>query len=53
MDSQRKTCALTFATASPSAKRRRYLDVNYRSSSSFIYDVAQSGLFLGVTFILK
>ena len=31
----------------------RYLDVNYRPSSSFVYDVAQSGLLLGVTFNLK
>jgi hypothetical protein len=53
MDSHRKTCVLTFAAASPSAKRWRYLDVNYRPSSSFIYDVAQSGLLLGVTFNLK
>jgi hypothetical protein len=51
MDSHRKTCFLTFAAAS--AKRWRYLDVNYRPSSSSIYDVAQSGLLLGVTFNLK
>jgi hypothetical protein len=31
----------------------RYLDVNYRPSSSFVYDVAQSGLLLGVTINLK
>jgi hypothetical protein len=31
----------------------RYLDVNYRPGSSFIYDAAQSGLLLGVTFNLK
>jgi hypothetical protein len=31
----------------------RYLDVNYRPSSSFVYDAAQSGLLLGVTFNLK
>jgi hypothetical protein len=31
----------------------RYLDVNYRPSSSFVYDVAQSGLLLGVTFNVK
>lgn len=31
----------------------RYLDVNYRSSSSFVYDVATSGLLLGVTFNVK
>jgi len=31
----------------------RYLDVNYRPSSSFVYDVAQSGLLLGVTFNLR
>ena len=32
---------------------RRYLDVNYRPSSNFVYDVAQSGLLLGVTFNLR
>ena len=31
----------------------RYLDVNYRPSSSFVYDVAQSGLLLGVTFNVR
>jgi hypothetical protein len=31
----------------------RYLDVNYRPNSSFIYDVAQTGLLLGVTFNVK
>jgi hypothetical protein len=31
----------------------RYLDVNYRPSSSFVYDVAQSGLLLGVTFNIR
>jgi hypothetical protein len=31
----------------------RYLDVNYRPSSSFVYDVAQNGLLLGVTINLK
>ncbi len=31
----------------------RYLDVNYRPSSSFVYDAAQGGLLLGVTFNLK
>ncbi|HMH11625.1 MAG TPA: hypothetical protein VK578_00830 [Edaphobacter sp.] len=31
----------------------RYLDVNYRPSSSFVYDVAQRGLLLGVTFNLR
>ena len=31
----------------------RYLDVYYKGGSQFIYDVAQSGLLLGVTFILK
>jgi hypothetical protein len=31
----------------------RYLDVNYRPSSSFVYSAAQSGLLLGVTFNLK
>ena len=31
----------------------RYLDVNYRPSSSFVYDAAQSGLILGATFNLK
>jgi hypothetical protein len=31
----------------------RYLDVNYRPSSSFVYDAAQSGLLLGVTINLK
>jgi len=33
----------------------RYLDVNYRSSGrfSFVYDAAQSGLLLGVTFNVK
>jgi hypothetical protein len=31
----------------------RYLDVNYRPSSSFVYDAAQSGLLLGVTFNIR
>jgi hypothetical protein len=31
----------------------RYLDVNYRPSSSFVYSAAQSGLLLGVNFNLK
>lgn len=31
----------------------RYLDVNYRPSSNFVYDAAQSGLLLGVTINLK
>ena len=31
----------------------RYLDVNYRSSSSFIYNTATSGLLLGLTINLK
>jgi hypothetical protein len=31
----------------------RYLDVNYRPSSTFIYDGATSGILLGVTFTLK
>jgi hypothetical protein len=31
----------------------RYLDVNYRPKSSFVSDVAQSGLLLGVTFNVK
>jgi len=33
----------------------RYLDVNYRPNGrfSFIYDAAQSGLLLGVTFNVK
>ncbi len=31
----------------------RYLDVDYRPSSSFVYDSAQSGFLLGVTFNLK
>jgi hypothetical protein len=31
----------------------RYLDVYYKGGSQFIYDVAQSGLLLGVTFNLK
>jgi len=31
----------------------RYLDVYYKGGSQFIYDVAQSGLLLGVTFIPK
>jgi hypothetical protein len=31
----------------------RYLDVNYRPSSSFVYDAVQSGLLLGVTLNLK
>jgi hypothetical protein len=31
----------------------RYLDVNYRPSSSFVYDAAQSGLLLGVSINLK
>jgi hypothetical protein len=31
----------------------RYLDVNYKGGSQFIYDTAQSGLLLGVTINLK
>lgn len=31
----------------------RYLDVNYRSSSSFVYNTATSGLLLGLTISLK
>jgi hypothetical protein len=31
----------------------RYLDVNYRSSSSFVYNTATSGLLLGLTINLK
>ncbi len=31
----------------------RYLDVNYRSSRSFVYDTATSGLLLGLTINLK
>ncbi len=31
----------------------RYLDVYYKGGNQFIYDVAQSGLLLGVTFNLK
>jgi hypothetical protein len=31
----------------------RYLDVNYRPSSTFIYDAVTSGILLGVTFNLK
>jgi hypothetical protein len=33
----------------------RYLDVNYRPNGSlgFVYDAAQSGLLLGVTFNLR
>jgi hypothetical protein len=31
----------------------RYLDVNYRSRSSFVYDTATSGLIIGTTFNLK
>jgi hypothetical protein len=31
----------------------RYLDVNYRSSSSFVYNTATSGLLFGVTINLK
>jgi hypothetical protein len=31
----------------------RYLDVNYRPASNFVYDAAQQGLLLGVTFNLK
>jgi opacity protein-like surface antigen len=31
----------------------RYLDVNYRSTSTFIFDAATSGIVLGVTFNLK
>jgi hypothetical protein len=31
----------------------RYLDVNYRPSSSFVYDTATSGVLLGVTFYVK
>ena len=32
---------------------RRYLDVNYRGSHSFICDAATSGLILGLTINLK
>jgi len=31
----------------------RYLDVNYRPSSTFVYDAATSGILLGATFNLK
>jgi hypothetical protein len=31
----------------------RYLDINYRPSSNFVYDAAQSGLLLGITINLK
>jgi hypothetical protein len=31
----------------------RYLDINYRPASSFVYDAAQQGLLLGVTINLK
>ena len=31
----------------------RYLDVNYRPSSTFVYDVAQSGLIVGATWNVK
>jgi hypothetical protein len=31
----------------------RYMDINYRPSSDFVYDAAQSGLLLGVTINLK
>jgi len=31
----------------------RYLDVNYRPSSSFVYNVAQSGLIVGATWNVK
>jgi hypothetical protein len=31
----------------------RYLDVNYRSRSSFVYDTATSGLIIGTTFNIK
>jgi hypothetical protein len=31
----------------------RYMDVNYRPSSGFIYDAAQTGLLIGVTIDLK
>jgi hypothetical protein len=31
----------------------RYLDVNYRPSSSFVYDAAMSGFVMGATFNLK
>jgi hypothetical protein len=31
----------------------RYLDVNYRPSSTFIYDGVTSGILLGATFNLK
>ena len=31
----------------------RYLDVNYRSTSTFIYDAVTSGIMLGMTFNLK
>jgi opacity protein-like surface antigen len=31
----------------------RYLDVNYRPKSTFVYDTATSGLIIGLTFNLK
>jgi hypothetical protein len=31
----------------------RYLDVNYRGSQSFVYDMATSGALLGLTINLK
>ncbi len=31
----------------------RYLDVNYRPSSTFVYDGVTSGIILGATFNLK
>ena len=31
----------------------RYLDVNYRPKSTFVYDTATSGLIIGMTFELK
>jgi hypothetical protein len=31
----------------------RYLDVNYRPSTSFIYDTAESGFIFGATFVIK
>jgi len=31
----------------------RYLDVNYRPKSTFVYDMATSGLIMGATFNLK
>jgi hypothetical protein len=45
MDSHRKTYFLTFAAASPSAKGWRYLDVNYRPSSSLSVMLPKAGFF--------